>query len=77
MEFLTVNGFRQYRPIPDAGIVDNITEGDFGIMWYEAVDLYGRCEWIYEENQAYPAGFDNKAIPALLEWNRDRFAKLS
>ena len=54
--------------------VDNMTEGDFGVMWYEAVELPGRVEWIYEENQAYPAGFDNKAIPALLEWIRDRFA---
>ena len=54
--------------------VDHMTEGDFNIMWYEAVDLYGRVAWIYEENQAYPAGFDNKAVPALLEWIRDRFA---
>ena len=57
------------------GFVDNMTEGAFGVMWYEAVEMYGRCEWIYEENQAYPAGFDNKAIPALLEWVRDRFAE--
>ena len=55
--------------------VDHMTEGDFNIMWYEAVDLYGRCEWIYEENQAYPDDFD-KAVPALLEWIRDRFAEL-
>ena len=56
--------------------VDHMTEGDFGVMWYEAVEMYGRCEWIYEENQAYPAGFDNKAVPALLGWIRDRFAEL-
>ena len=54
--------------------VDNMTEGDFNIMWYEAVEMYGRCEWIYEANQAVPDGL-NKAIPALLEWVRDRFAE--
>ena len=54
---------------------DNMTEGDFGIMWYEAVELPGLVEWIYEENQAVPDGL-NKAIPALLEWVRDRFAGL-
>ena len=53
--------------------VDHMTEGDFGIMWYEAVEMYGRVAWIYEENQAVPDGL-NKAIPALLEWVRDRFA---
>ena len=53
--------------------VDHMTEGDFGIMWYEAVEMYGRVAWIYEENQAVPDGL-NKAIPALLEWIRDRFA---
>jgi len=56
--------------------VDHMTEGDFGIMWHEAVELPGRVAWIYEENQAFPAGFDNKAVPALLEWIRDRFAEL-
>ena len=55
--------------------VDNMTEGDFGIMWYEAVELPDLVEWIYEENQAVPDGL-NKAIPALLEWVRDRFAEL-
>ena len=55
--------------------VDNMTEGDFGIMWHEAVDLPDLVEWIYEENQAVPDGL-NKAIPALLEWIRDRFAEL-
>lgn len=55
--------------------VDHMTEGDFNIMWYESVELPGRVEWIYEENQAYPDGL-NKAIPALLEWIRDRFAEL-
>ena len=54
---------------------DNMTEGDFGIMWYEAVELPDLVEWIYEENQAVPDGL-NKAIPALLEWIRDRFAGL-
>ena len=52
-----------------------MTEGDFGIMWHEAVELPGRVAWIYEENQAVPDGL-NKAIPALLEWIRDRFAEL-
>ena len=56
--------------------VDHMTEGDFGIMWHEAVELPDLVEWIYEENQAYPAGFDNKAVPALLEWIRGRFAEL-
>ena len=56
--------------------VDNMTEGDFNIMWYEAVEMYGRCEWIYEANQAYPADFDNNAVPAMLKWVRDRFAEL-
>lgn len=55
---------------------DHMTEGDFNIMWYEVVELSGRVEWIYEENQAYPAGFDNKAAPAMLEWIRERFAEL-
>lgn len=55
--------------------VDNMTEGDFGVMWYEAVELPGRVEWIYEENQAVPYDMD-KIIPALLEWIRDRFAEL-
>lgn len=54
--------------------VDNMTEGDFGIMWHEAVELPGLVEWIYEDNQAVPDGL-NKAIPALLEWVRDRFAE--
>ena len=44
--------------------VDRMTEGDFGIMWYGAVEMYGRVAWIYEENQAVPDGL-NKAIPAL------------
>lgn len=55
--------------------VDNMTEGDFGVMWYEAVELPGLVEWIYEDNQAVPYGL-NKAVPALLEWIRDRFAEL-
>ena len=54
--------------------VDNMTEGDFGVMWYEAIELPGLVEWIYEDNQAYPADLD-KIIPALLEWVRDRFAE--
>jgi len=56
--------------------VDNMTEGDFNIMWYEAVELPGRVAWIYEENQAYPADFDNNAVPAMLKWVRERFAEL-
>ena len=56
--------------------VDNMTEGEFGIMWYEAVELPDLVEWIYEENQAVPDGLNN-AIPALLEWIRDRFAELA
>ena len=56
--------------------VDNMTEGEFGIMWYEAVELPDLVEWIYEENQAVPDGLKN-AIPALLEWIRDRFAELA
>lgn len=56
--------------------VDNMTEGGFGIMWYEAVELPGLVEWVYEYNQAYPAGFDNKAVPAMLEWVQNRFAEL-
>ncbi|MBS0352645.1 MAG: hypothetical protein JSR83_01900 [Proteobacteria bacterium] len=55
--------------------VDNMTEGEFGIMWYEAVELPDLVEWIYEENQAVPDGLNN-AIPALLGWVRDRFAEL-
>ena len=55
--------------------VDRMTEGDFGVMWYEAVELPDLVEWIYEENQAVPDGL-NKAIPALLGWIRDRFAEL-
>lgn len=55
--------------------VDNMTEGAFGVMWYEAVEMYGCCEWIYEENQAVPYDMD-KIIPALLGWVRDRFAEL-
>lgn len=54
--------------------VDNMAEGDFGVMWHEAVELPDLVEWIYEENQAVPDGL-NKAIPALLEWVRDRFAE--
>jgi len=55
--------------------VDQMTEGDFNIMWHEAVELPDLVEWIYEENQAVPDDFD-KAIPALLGWVRDRFAEL-
>ena len=55
--------------------VDHMTEGDFGVMWHEAVELPDLVEWIYEENQAVPDGL-NKAIPALLGWIRDRFAEL-
>ena len=55
--------------------VDNMTEGDFNIMWYEAVELPDLVEWIYEENQAVPDGL-NKAVPAMLKWVRERFAEL-
>ena len=55
--------------------VDHMTEGAFGVMWYEAVELPDLVEWIYEEDQAVPDGL-NKAIPALLEWIRDQFAEL-
>lgn len=55
--------------------VDHMTEGDFNTMWHEAVELPGRVAWIYEENHAVPDDFD-KAVPALLEWIRDRFAEL-
>ena len=55
--------------------VDNMTEGAFGVMWYEAVELPDLVEWIYEENYAVPDGL-NKAVPAMLEWIRDRFADL-
>ena len=55
--------------------VDNMTEGDFNIMWHEAVELPGRVAWIYEENYAVPDDFD-EAVQALLEWTRDRFAEL-
>lgn len=54
---------------------DHMTEGDFGVMWYEAIEMPDLVEWIYEENQAVPYEFD-KAIPALLGWIRDRFADL-
>lgn len=57
--------------------VDHMTEGDFGILWYEAVELPGLVEWVYEENQAYPAGFDNKAVPAMLQWVREKWAELA
>lgn len=56
--------------------VDHMTEGDFGVMWYEAVEMYGLVEWVYEENQAVPDGL-NKAIPALLEWVREKWAELA
>ena len=55
--------------------VDHMTEGDFNIMWYEAVEMYGLVEWVYEENYAVPDDFD-EAVQALLEWIRDRFAEL-
>ena len=55
--------------------VDNMTEGDFGVMWYEAVELPGRVAWIYEENQAVPYDMD-KIIPALLGRIKGRFAEL-
>lgn len=55
--------------------VDHMTEGDFGVMWYEAIELPGLVEWIYEDNQAVPDDFD-KAIPALLGWIREKWAEL-
>ena len=55
--------------------VDHMTEGDFNTMWHEAIELPGRVAWIYEDNKAVPDDFDN-AVPALLEWIRDRFAEL-
>ena len=55
--------------------VDHMTEGAFGVMWHEAVELPDLVEWIYEGNQAVPDGL-NKAIPALLEWIRDRWQAL-
>ena len=30
--------------------VDHMTEGAFGVMWYEAVELPDLVEWIYEVN---------------------------
>ena len=55
--------------------VDHMTEGAFGVMWHEAVELPGRVAWVYEENYAVPDDFD-EAVQALLEWIRDRFAEL-
>ena len=52
-----------------------MAEGDFNIMWHEVVELPGRVAWIYEDTQAVPDDFD-KAVLALLEWVRDRFAEL-
>ena len=56
--------------------VDNMTEGAFGVMWYEAVELPDLVEWIYEENQAVPDGL-NKAVPAMLQWVREKWAELA
>lgn len=56
--------------------VGDMTEGDFGILWYEAIELPGLVEWVYEENQAVPDGL-NKAVPAMLQWVREKWAELA